>query len=123
MYNQWRGVQGAYDEGLVRGDAVLGAAVWRNVFKAREAQEVDWRQVAMIVSYIRRALKGLDGAKDESIRMGRVRFSSPAGESVVVEKPARGMGAGFEKEDEDAFVEFEKQIKSDSEKGVQGGKS
>ncbi|GAA5891243.1 hypothetical protein JCM5296_006874 [Sporobolomyces johnsonii] len=34
MLEQYHGSCAAYDEGLVRGDAVLAAAVWRNVFGA-----------------------------------------------------------------------------------------
>lgn len=34
MLEQYHGACAAYDEGLVRGDAVLAAAVWRNVFGA-----------------------------------------------------------------------------------------
>ena len=40
LFVQWRGVILAYDEGLVKGDAVLAAAVWRNLFKAREDVDV-----------------------------------------------------------------------------------
>lgn len=109
LYNQWRGVQGAYDEGIVKGDAVLATAIWRNVFKGDE--NVDWRNVAIVTSFARRALKGLDGAKDETIRKGRVRFSSPIGEGVTIEKEARGLKAPFEKVDEDQWVEWEKQVK------------
>ncbi|GAA5970750.1 hypothetical protein JCM11641_004439 [Rhodosporidiobolus odoratus] len=34
MLEQYHGACAAYDEGLVRGDAVLAAAIWRNVFGA-----------------------------------------------------------------------------------------
>lgn len=34
MLEQYRGSVAAYDEGLVSGDAVLAAAIWRNVFGA-----------------------------------------------------------------------------------------
>ena len=72
---------------------------------------------------MRRALKGLDGAKDDSVRLGRVRFSSPVGEGVVVKEKARGINAGFEKEDEDALAEFEKKIGETAKKGMEGGKA
>ncbi|GAA6007813.1 hypothetical protein JCM10207_004882 [Rhodosporidiobolus poonsookiae] len=34
MLEQYHGATAAYDEGLVRGDAVLAAALWRNIFGA-----------------------------------------------------------------------------------------
>lgn len=34
MLEQYRGSVSAYDEGLVAGDAVLAAAIWRNIFGA-----------------------------------------------------------------------------------------
>lgn len=71
LFIQWRGVLAAYDEGLIKGDAVLAAAVWRNLWKADE--NVDWEKVALVVAYIRRSInatskigvqelvRGLDG--------------------------------------------------------------
>lgn len=52
LFIQWRGLLAAYDEGLVKGDAVLAGAVWRNLFKGDE--EVDWIKVSVIVGYMRR---------------------------------------------------------------------
>jgi cytochrome b pre-mRNA-processing protein 3 len=71
LFIQWRGVLAAYDEGLVRGDAVLAAAVWRNIFKAQE--EVDAVKVAMV---------GALG--DEVVAGGRVEFGNPEEERSVV---------------------------------------
>ncbi|KAI1805644.1 ubiquinol-cytochrome C chaperone-domain-containing protein [Daldinia bambusicola] len=65
LFVQWRGIIAAYDEGLVKGDAVLAAAVWRNVFKARE--DVDVRALAAIVSWMRLCLKMLDQISDEAL--------------------------------------------------------
>jgi cytochrome b pre-mRNA-processing protein 3 len=69
LFLQWRGVLAAYDEGLVRGDAVLGAAVWRNLWKGSEVgpdgKEVDWSKVARVVAYMRRVLADL-GKEHES---------------------------------------------------------
>jgi cytochrome b pre-mRNA-processing protein 3 len=50
LFIQWRGLLAAYDEGIYKGDAVLAAAIWRNVFKANE--DVDIKALAQIVSYI-----------------------------------------------------------------------
>lgn len=54
LFQQWRGVIYAYDEGIVKGDAVLASAVWRNLWKAEE--DVDWEKVAMVVAYMRRCI-------------------------------------------------------------------
>lgn len=78
LFVQWRGLLAAYDEGLMKGDAVLATAIWRNVFKGEES--VDWRGVGEIVSYLRGVLKGLEGIEDEGIATGEVVFGDPEGE-------------------------------------------
>lgn len=78
LFVQWRGLTAGYDEGIVRGDAVLATAVWRNIFKADE--NVDFRGVGEVVSYIRGVLKGLDGLSDESVAGGEVVFGDPESE-------------------------------------------
>lgn len=78
LFVQWRGLLAGYDEGLIRGDAVLATAVWRNVFKGDA--EVDFRGVGEIVSYVRGVLKGLEGISDEGIASGEVVFGEPATE-------------------------------------------
>jgi cytochrome b pre-mRNA-processing protein 3 len=95
MYVQWRGLLAAYDEGLYKGDAVLAAAIWRNVFKADE--EVDVRSLAQIVSYMRRTLKGLDGVSDEIIMLAKLEFGSPSTESSLVGLKSQMMDLPFEK--------------------------
>lgn len=80
-----------YDEGLMKGDAVLATAVWRNVFKGDE--NVDFRGVAEIVSYIRGVLKGLDEMPDESVASGEVVFGNPATERDGVLVKSRMMDA------------------------------
>jgi cytochrome b pre-mRNA-processing protein 3 len=62
LFIQWRGCIAAYDEGLVKGDAVLGAAIWRNVFKGEE--QVDWEKVAVVVAYMRRCINLLSEVDD-----------------------------------------------------------
>lgn len=86
LYIQWRGVIAAYDEGLVKGDAVLGAAVWRNLWKASttgfDGKDVDWEKVAWVVAYMRRVMAQLtrmdeadiaimlsEGSEDEQARI------------------------------------------------------
>lgn len=78
LFVQWRGLLAGYDEGLVRGDAVLATAVWRNIFKADEG--VDFRGVGEVVSYIRGVLKGLDEMEDDGIARGEVVFGNPESE-------------------------------------------
>jgi cytochrome b pre-mRNA-processing protein 3 len=63
LFIQWRGIIAAYDEGLAKGDAVLGAAVWRNLWKANsvgaDGDDIDWTKVAWVVTYMRRVLSEL----------------------------------------------------------------
>lgn len=52
LFLQWRGVLVSYDEGLMKGDAVLASAVWRNVFGGLE--DVNPVRLAMVVAWLRR---------------------------------------------------------------------
>ncbi|KAL2879686.1 Mitochondrial beta-keto-acyl synthase [Colletotrichum sp. CLE4] len=65
IFVQWRGLIAAYDEGVVKDDKVLGAAVWRNLFKSRE--DADLRQVAAVVAWMRATLQDLEAAPVEDI--------------------------------------------------------
>jgi cytochrome b pre-mRNA-processing protein 3 len=89
LFVQWRGIIAAYDEGLVKGDAVLASALWRNLFKGRE--DVDLRDLAAIVSWMRLSLKMLDQMRDEAlfIRAGSALKWPAKNEFAVVDKPAR----------------------------------
>ncbi|RYP32046.1 hypothetical protein DL767_005400 [Monosporascus sp. MG133] len=89
LFVQWRGVIVAYDEGVVKGDPVLAAALWRNVFKARE--DVDVRALAAIVSWMRLCLKMLDQMPDEALFFqAQNSFKWPAkNELATVDIPAR----------------------------------
>ncbi|RMD39932.1 hypothetical protein DV735_g5192, partial [Chaetothyriales sp. CBS 134920] len=62
LFIQWRGVLAAYDEGLIKGDAVLASAVWRNVFKGEET--VDWEKVARVVAWMRAVIAELARVED-----------------------------------------------------------
>ncbi|KEF63376.1 uncharacterized protein A1O9_01353 [Exophiala aquamarina CBS 119918] len=55
LFLQWRGIITAYDEGIIKGDAVLGGAIWRNLFRGDE--NVDWEKVAQVVAFLRRAVQ------------------------------------------------------------------
>lgn len=92
LFLQWRGLTAAYDEGLARGsDAVLATAVWRNIFKADE--EVDLRNVGLVVSYLRGILNGLEGIEDEGIAGGDVMFGDLKSEREGVLVTSRLMKA------------------------------
>lgn len=76
LFVRWRGVLAAYDEGIIKGDAVLGAAIWRNVFGADE--NVDAEQIAQVVEWFRKSLRDLDHLQDAHIASGQVAFPDPA---------------------------------------------
>jgi len=88
LFVQWRGVLLSYDEGLIKGDAVLAAAVWRNVFAARE--DVDMVKVAEITAWMRKTLKGLERMSDAEIAAGSLSFEHPKAMSGVVAQPSQG---------------------------------
>lgn len=85
LFLTWRGALLAYDEGFVKGDAVMAAAVWRIVYQSRE--DVDMRHVAAIVSWMRRTLKSLDQMLEPQLLYhgANVFTRSPAVELQVVD--------------------------------------
>lgn len=87
LFMTWRGVILAYDEGLVKGDAVMAAAVWRNVFGSRE--DVDMRHVAAIVSWMRRTIRHLDQMLDPALLYhgANVFKTPPTAELEFVDEP------------------------------------
>ena len=92
LFVQWRGLQAGYDEGLVKGDAVLATAVWRNVFKGD--LDVDWRDVGQVVSYMRHILGVLGEMSDAEIAGGDLGFGGdPGSEREGVLLRSRGMDA------------------------------
>ncbi|RDA85770.1 hypothetical protein CP532_6323 [Ophiocordyceps camponoti-leonardi (nom. inval.)] len=64
VFVQWRGLLLAYDEGLVKGDAILASAVWRNLFKG--SPDVDPRALMAIVGWMRSSLVALEALSDQS---------------------------------------------------------
>ncbi|KAL8927509.1 MAG: hypothetical protein Q9208_002314 [Pyrenodesmia sp. 3 TL-2023] len=83
FFTQWRGVLAAYDEGLVKGDAVLATAVWRNIFHGRE--DVDLKGLGEVVCYMRGVLKGLEAMEDTELARGEVVFGDPGTQAKFVE--------------------------------------
>ncbi|ORY69702.1 ubiquinol-cytochrome C chaperone-domain-containing protein [Pseudomassariella vexata] len=98
LFIQWRGLIAAYDEGIIKSDTVLAAAVWRNIYKARE--DVDVRSLASIVSWMRLCLKMLDQMPDEALfTRAQAAFKWPAkNELQVVDQPCRELAAVLPKE-------------------------
>jgi len=98
LFIQWRGIIAAYDEGLIKGDAVLGAAVWRNLWKASstgpDGQEIDWTKVAWVVAYMRRVLSEISKMDEAdlvfSLSSGDVKSSGIFGFSALDKKMAEG---------------------------------
>lgn len=87
LFQTWRGVILAYDEGLVKGDAVMAAAVWRNVFGSRE--DVNMRHVAAVVAFMRRSIKQLDNMLDPALMYhgAGVFKTPPTAELKFVDEP------------------------------------
>ncbi|KAK6358340.1 Protein cbp3, mitochondrial [Orbilia blumenaviensis] len=74
----------SYDEAFIRGDAWLATAIWQNVFLMRE--DMDFRKLAMVVSYVRRILSGLEKLDEETILTAQVYFGNPMEEASTVDK-------------------------------------
>jgi len=75
LFVQWRGVLAAYDEGLIKGDAVMATAVWRNVFSARE--DVDAVHLAEITGWMYENLHMLEKKNDTRVASVGFEFGKP----------------------------------------------
>ena len=96
LFVQWRGLMLAYDEGIVKGDAVLASAVWRNLFKARE--DVDVSALAAVVAWMRAGLKGLGEMADEDVELtGAKTFPDVRAEFGTVDVPAASIRPALER--------------------------
>ena len=96
LFVQWRGLMLACDEGIVKGDAVLASAVWRNLFKARE--DVDVRALAAVVAWMRAGLSRLGDMTDDTVATttGAQTFPSLAEAFKMVDVPTASMRVAFE---------------------------
>jgi cytochrome b pre-mRNA-processing protein 3 len=95
LFVQWRGLMLAYDEGLVKGDAVLASAVWRNLFKARE--DVDVRALAAVVAWMRAGLAELGEMTDDEVEVGgHAAFGALTEKFRTVDLPTASMKAVLE---------------------------
>jgi cytochrome b pre-mRNA-processing protein 3 len=98
LFVQWRGLIMAYDEGLVKGDAVLASAVWRNLFKARE--DVDVRSLAAVVAWMRSGLQVLGEMEDAEFQQQPERaFEGLFEKFKTVDVPTASMKAAFQQAD------------------------
>lgn len=94
---QWRGVLVSYDEGVIKNDAVLATAVWRNIFNA-DAQ-VDVLDLALVTAHLRSQMSKLDGMTDEVVAGARVTFDSPVNALASIGVEAKSRSARFEPEE------------------------
>ncbi|KAI9693559.1 MAG: Protein cbp3, mitochondrial [Bogoriella megaspora] len=93
LFTQWRGALTAYDEGLIRGDAVLATAVWRNIFKANI--EVDVEKVAAVAGYMRRCLRMLDTINNTQIERAKIDFPGLEKDELLVKAESPRLKAPF----------------------------
>lgn len=93
LFVQWRGLILACDEGIVKGDAVLASAVWRNLFKARE--DVDARALAAVVAWMRSGLRELGELPDEDMASAVKVLPELRTQSAVVDVPTASMRTAF----------------------------
>lgn len=94
VFAQWRGVLASYDEGLMKGDAVLAAAIWRNLFKGKK--DVDVAGLAQVTAWMRRELARLEQADDLDIGSGSWEFESPKEEVRTVLIESKSMREGVD---------------------------
>jgi len=64
----------AYDRGLAAGDAALGEALRRNLYRKSEPSD---RQVAALCDYVRREAAAVGGADPNRLMSGEVGFGPP----------------------------------------------
>lgn len=91
LYLQWRGALTAYDEGFVKGDAVLAAAIWRNIFGCRAG--IDAEHLALLVEWTRRSLQFVDRMDAEAISAGQITFPALGAGRALVQKESKDMSA------------------------------
>ena len=96
LWHQWRGLLLSYDEGLIKGDAVMAAAVWRNMFKASE--DADVGDVSMVTAYLRRELRRVGEMSDDVVGEGKVTFEGAESLKALVSKESHWMQKGFSAE-------------------------
>ncbi|KAJ3036074.1 hypothetical protein HK097_003931 [Rhizophlyctis rosea] len=82
LMSAWYGQSLAYDEGLYyEGDAILAAAIWRNVYGAN--QPVTATQLESLLTYVRKQLKHVEQFDRDEILNGRFKWGHVRVEDVV----------------------------------------
>ncbi|KAK9728494.1 Serine carboxypeptidase 3, variant 2 [Basidiobolus ranarum] len=66
----------AYDEGLCKDDAVLTAALWRNLFTTISSHQ-HGKEMAYMTRYVREQLSRLDSISSEKLQSGIMEFTQP----------------------------------------------
>ncbi|KAL1305649.1 hypothetical protein AAFC00_007243 [Neodothiora populina] len=97
LFVQWRGVLTAYDEGIIKGDAVLATAVWRNIFGGED--NVDAEHIAHVVAWFRRSLRDLDQMQDAEIASGEISFQDPVKTLAIVGRESKLLKTAFQEAD------------------------
>lgn len=87
IFVQWRGLLLAYDEGLIKGDAMLASAIWRNLFKG--SADADPRALLAIVGWMRSTLLQFEAVSDNNL---------PAQLPVIMAKPVDVFWTRLEKQ-------------------------
>ena len=88
LWLQWRGLLLSYDEGLIKGDAVLATAIWRNLFKSSE--DADIADVALVTAYMRKQLVRLEAIDDQKFAAGEVTFDDFAAVKNITKRRVGG---------------------------------
>ncbi len=74
-FQVWTGTLIAYDEGLIKGDAVLATAIWRLMFEGDK--NADPLKIAIVTKYVREEIARLAWLDDKTIMSGYVGFGAP----------------------------------------------
>ncbi len=72
---QLRGAILSYDEGFYKNDAVLAAAIWRNLFQGDP--NVNFEHLELMVRYVRQQLYLLSKLSDREFAFGKFQFIEP----------------------------------------------
>lgn len=75
FHDQLRGAIFSYDEGVYTSDAVLAAALWRNLFGSNK--EVNMSHLEQMVHYVRTQLWVLERVSDRDFSYGKFGFIEP----------------------------------------------
>ncbi|QIW96697.1 hypothetical protein AMS68_002215 [Peltaster fructicola] len=97
LWLQWRGALLSYDEGLIKGDAMLSAAVWRAIFKADVNANIE--DVAMVTAYLRQELQRVDLITDADLAVGKVKFGDLGAVRPFLNGQSTSMTRSFNQED------------------------